>query len=611
MKTAWLLALVGVAAVLPYAAVPTHDWLNWDDNWLMWDNPTLDKADLATVKMVLFDLSLEARGKLGDEYLPLRDLSIMLDKQLWGNEPAGYFVENILFYGITAGLFFVLLLRVHRDRLVATVAGLLFAVHPVHVEAVAWATSRKDVLSAMFFMASAVCFEGFLAGTRGAHPEQGEPRPGRWRWVASSCLFFSLAVASKGTAIVLPLWIVLRLVWQWVEGSGRGCGQPGEGRGEWRGGRGRFRDLAVLVPFTAIAAFQLSLLVRAGSTTEVLAPSRASGSLVLDLATTVLVNGRYLYNLLLPVSLGPDYPVRTIESLTSLRGLVAVASVLLIAGWLVWAGRSVLPGRSEETVVPDGGLPGSDHAAWTASLFWVLWFFGAQLPFSQLVPIYNKMTDRYLMLPSMGFAALLGFFAVRAWERRRHVAIPILVGVVLLALSLLTFRQASYWKDSITLWSRGVAVQPTSIHALYQLSTAYQDEGRSDEERQTLERLLEVDPDHAGGMNNLGINLFRAGGDRDEIIALYERLIRRHPADFKAQQNLANVLIAERRFDEAIDWLESSLRVNPTYCSAMLNLGRAHAGRGDAAAARRAYDRALACNPGLQVALELRSRLPE
>ena len=213
------------------------------------------------------------------------------------------------------------------------------------------------------------------------------------------------------------------------------------------------------------------------------------------------------------------------------------------------------------------------------------------------------MADRYLLLPLMAPAVLLAYWSRLALERSRHRTLILgLLCAYAVILGTLTVRQVSFWHDSLRLWQRAVAMQPESPRAWYQLSVTHEELEDYDAEAVALARLLELEPGHVRGLNNLGINKFRRGQNRGQIIRLYEELIRRHPGESKAMHNLAVVLIAEGRHDEAVEWLQRALRIRPDYCGALLNLGRAHRGRGDSASARRYFEQALACNPQLHAA---------
>jgi tetratricopeptide (TPR) repeat protein len=555
-----------LAACLPYAEVATHGFLNWDDPWLVRDNPILARFGVETLRTIFFDLSPETRMTLGAEYLPLRDVSVMVGKRLWGDWAGGFLLYNLALYAASVLLLFRLIGRWHGSVTVAFWGALLYAVHPIHVESVAWISSHKDMLALFFFLAALLALEAYL-------------HRGRAGWIALVGLFYLMALMGKYIAIVLPAFVVLRLTWSWIDGHARA--------GALR------RAAAVLVPLAVISAGYLSIIVRVGSRADTL-KERAAHGLGVDLAMTVDVYRRYVVNLLFPVHLSPDYHVDPVPSLFSPRGLMAAALVALVVVAVVW-----LIARFRRDGDP----------RFSATLFWIAWFFAALLPVSQIAPIFNRMADRYLLLPSMAFTTLLAYWGWLAWQRRPArwwVAVAALPVVVL---ALLTARQVTFWESSVSLWERAAAMQPRSTRAWYQLSTSYQAEKRYEDEGRALERALELDPEYGDALNNLGINLHRRGAPIDEVEAVYARLFAVVPGHYQGMQNLGNALIGAGRYDDAIVWLGRSVSLQPRYCLALLNLGRAHKAKGEAEPARLYLRQSLACNPNMRGARRLLSEL--
>jgi hypothetical protein len=486
MRRWWPYAVLLLLACAPYARVVTHEFLNWDDPWLVRDNPLLADPGADTLRRIFFDFSPETRMTLGAEYLPVRDVSILIGKQIWGDWAGGFLLVNLLLYGGAVLLLFRLIERLHGSRVVAFLAALFYAVHPIHVESVAWISSRKDMLSLLFFLASLVAVENHLRG-------------GRRGPLLLACLFYWFALQSKYVAIVLPAFVALRLVWLYLHDGDRG--------------RLLRRAALVLTPLAVISAACLALILRVGSQADVL-KERAEQTFGADLATTVDVLRRYLYNLILPLRLSPDYHVDPVTSLASANGalLAGVAVLLAVAlawvTWCVWSRPE--PGR-------------------TATWFWVVWFFAALLPVSQIAPIYNRMTDRYLLLPSISVAVLTAYWGHRLWLRTRLRGLVAVGAVYALLLIGLTVRQVAYWQDSLQLWQRAAAMQPASVTGWYQLSTVYREKKMYAEEGRSLERALAAAPQFVDALANLGVNLSRRGAPIAEIRAIHERLFRQEP----------------------------------------------------------------------------------
>jgi Tfp pilus assembly protein PilF len=558
----WHYAVLLIAACLPYADLPTHGFLNWDDPWLVRDNPILAEAGVGTLRTIFFDLSPETRMTLGAEYLPLRDVSVMLGKQLWGDWAGGFLLVNLALYAGSVLLLFRLIASLHGSTTVALWSALLYAVHPIHVESVAWVSEHKAMLALFFGLASLVALETHL-------------RTGSVRSLVAVCLFYLMALMGKYIAIVLPAFAALRLAWSWIDGE--------------LGPRPLRRAAMVLAPLAVISAGCLSVILRVGARADVL-KERADHSLGVDLAMTVDVYRRYVVNLLFPVRLSPDYHVDPVSSPFGARGLMVLACVALTVALVVWL---VFRIRRD-------GDP-----RWSTTLLWVAWFFAALLPVSQIAPIYNRMTDRYLLFPSIAFTTLAAYWGYLAWRRWRPRWLLVVAGVWVLALAGLTVRQVTFWDNSERLWERAAAMQPRSTRAWYQLSTTYQAQKRYADEGRALERALRNDPEYADALNNMGINLHRRGAPIEEVTSIYSRLFEQVPGHWQGMQNFGNALIGAGRYDDAIFWLQRSLSLQPRYCLAMLNLGRAYKGKGDAQNARRHLEQSLVCNPNMRGARRL------
>ncbi len=563
----WHYVVLLVAACLPYAELPTHGFLNWDDPWLVRDNPILAEASFGTLRTLFFDLSPETRMILGAEYLPLRDVSVMLGKQLWGDWAGGFLLVNLALYAGSVLLLFRLVFGLHGSATVAFWSALLYAVHPIHVESVAWISEHKAMLALFFGLASLVAFEAHL-------------RKGIVRSIGPVCLFYLMALMGKYIAIVLPAFAALRLAWVWVDGGLR----P----------RPLRRAAMVLVPLAVISAGYLSVILRVGAQTNVL-KERAAHGLGVDLAMTVDVYRRYVVHLLFPMRLSPDYHVGPVPSpFGGARGLMILVSVALAVALVVWL----------VTRIRRDGDP-----RWSTTLFWVAWFFAALLPVSQIAPIYNRMADRYLLFPSIGFTTLAAYWGYLAWRRWRSRWLLAVAWIAVLALAGLTVRQVTFWDNSERLWERATAMQPRATRGWYQLSTTYLAQKRYEDEGRALEQALRNDPENADALNNMGINLHRRGAPIEEVTSIYSRLFVEVPGHWQGMQNYGNALIGAERYDDAILWLQRSLSLQPRYCLAMLNLGRAYKGNGDAQNARRHLEQSLVCNPNLRAARRLLQEL--
>ena len=181
-------AWVGLVGFVLYLRTATYGFVLHDDPWLIRDNRLLHELSTASVWRVLSDFSPEQRYRLGAEYLPVRDLSVMLDYAVYGDWVGGQHVTQVLLYAGVCAVLASLVFALFGSRPLAWVTGLLFATHPVHVETVAWLSERKGVLGAFLLSSSLLIATAYL-------------RRGGWKRALAACVLFILAVAAKALAI--------------------------------------------------------------------------------------------------------------------------------------------------------------------------------------------------------------------------------------------------------------------------------------------------------------------------------------------------------------------------------------------------------------------------
>lgn len=435
---------------------------------------------------------------------PLTWVSLMLDAQLFGRNAGGYHFTNVLLHVLNSVLLFLTLREltgrsrtgdVWRSALVAA----LFAVHPLHVESVAWVSERKDVLSAFFFLLAIAAYARYAA----------QPTTARYILVA---FFFMVGLLAKSMLVTLPLLFLLFDVWP-LE---RVRGQKSEARGQ------NWSSLMIeKVPLFAISA--------AFSIVEFLA-QRSAGS---TMPTTVYPLGprlqnallsyeRYLAKIFWPHDLVLPYPFsRSINPIE-----LCWAAALLIAVSFV-------------TVKMRGRL-GYVFTGW-------FWFVGLLLPVIGLVQVGPQaMADRYMYLPA------IGIFIVVTWglsDARSRMRLPryltgILATAVLFALGRLCFIQLGYWKNSETLFRHSLAINPGEIVASRNLAIEYANQHRRSEAITTLQSLLTETPHDPWAHFQLGQVLQQIGEDR-QTADEYETAIKlsaaedRHHVLGSALNNLA------------------------------------------------------------------------
>jgi tetratricopeptide (TPR) repeat protein len=509
----WAAALVGLT-IVAYLPAFRAGWV-WDDD------------DYVTANQALRSLhglwQLWAEPGVVPQYYPVTFTSLWIDYQLWGAWAPGFHATNVLLHAANAVLAWRLLDRLRVPG--AWIAAALFAVHPVHVESVAWVTERKNVLSAVFALTAALVFVTRVAGSSG-----GERR----RAYAVVVVVFALALLSKSVTATLPVALAIAL---W-----------------WRDGRVRREDLLLLAPLLALG-------LAAGALTAWMERTRVGAvgpywsQTVLE---RVLIAGRalwfYVGKLLWPDPVIFNYGRWTVDVRDPVQWTWPIAAVG--AAGAAWTLRARL-----------GRGPIAALAVFAATL-------APALGFVNVYPMrYAYVADHFQYLASLAVLALVGAGVARvATTWAPAAAVP--VAVVLAAL---TVRQCFAYADIETLWRDTLEKNPRSVLALQNLGTLEygrsQREGRSHLEAalSLYRRALEVEPEQADVSNSAGIVL-AALGRRDEAIASFEAALRADPRHAEAARNLGAVLGALGRRDDAIAAYERAVATAPTMVEAREDL---------------------------------------
>jgi Flp pilus assembly protein TadD len=530
----WHLLLVVVAVLTVYANALPNAFL-WDDRVLVVGNPAIKRWDTLPH---LFVSDLFPSGITSGYYRPLQALTYALDYRLWGLAPAGFRLTNVLLHAATSAALYVVAGRVLAAPTAGLVAALLFAVHPLHVEAVTYVSGRSDPLAAVFLL---LAVPGFLRGD------------GRGR-VLSLAAFF-LALLAREASLVLPL---LLLVLDRVP--------PGRAR----------RALRHYAPYALVIAayFGLRALSVAGNPAPAATASVPLGFRMLTMAEVVV---RYLGIVVAPHGLHMERAVTPVASPLDPTALAALVVLALVAAG-AWRLRAT--------------------AAWPVTLG-VAWFGVALLPVANLVPLATFMAEHWLYVPIMGLALAAGSAVDRYAVGARRTPMLLAVAVVVVVLGGLTARRNLDWRDGRTLYESLLPLAPDSVRVRVNLAEAYQAAGDVQRARDLyadVVRRRPDDPTTADALNNLG-NIARAAGHPEDALASFERAIALRPDHVAARNGRALALQALGRNDEAERELETARAIDPTFATTHSNLGNLYFRRDEIERARDAYLAALRLDP--------------
>ncbi|MFH2203756.1 MAG: tetratricopeptide repeat protein [Elusimicrobiota bacterium] len=450
---------------------------------------------------------------------PVRSLSYMIDYRLWGLKPMGYHLTNLLSHIAVVFLFYVLCWTLFTDRKTALIAALLFAVHPMHVETVAWLKNRLDLFATAFFFSSVILF---VRAARGAAYRRSH--------LAGSFLCYLLALLSKETAVTLPAVLGLYVFAFAAE--------------TWR--RPDWRLLRWTVPFWAITAaylrFQFAY-VNAGE----IAGFAAAQITLLDHGKLVLESvGCYLTLMAWPFtfSLERRLPAEAGGSIGWAVGALAAVSGCL------WAARRLYAGKER-------GL-----------FFGLLFALGTLVPVANIVFLVTRpISESRLYLPSAGWCILLALAA--AWGLRRPSSAGRrlsagLCAVLVGAFSLTSMRRTCDWRSPVRLWESTVAASPESYRAHYNLGAAYLAAARLDDGMASFERASRIVPEEPLLQNALGV-LYEKRGRDAEAAAAFRKSLALYPQYDDAHTNLGYVYYKGGKKEAALQHLRAAVGINPHF----------------------------------------------
>ncbi len=588
-----LLALSTLAVFWPVVGC---GFLNYDDPSYFWDN------DHVLGGLTWPNIVWAFRTFAASNWHPLTWLSHMLDVELFGRTPTVPHCVNLALHIANSWLLFLLLRRMTAAHWRSALVAALFALHPLHVESVAWVAERKDVLSTFFGllclwayarfaecrMQNAECRNQEAAASVTQHATHNTPHtsilhPPSSIFYLLSLLFFALGLMSKPMLVTLPLVMLLLDYWPLRRFEPLNINQQLSAIG---------RLLWEKAPFLLLSAASSVVTVLAQRTA--ITPVAAL-SLPARFANTFVSYARYLGKTIWPVDLALPYPHPGTWPLIQVLMAGMLVGALCLAALLA--------------------------ARWIPFLLtgW-FWFLGMLVPVIGVVQVgLQSMADRYTYMP------LIGLFIIVAWgavEVLAHWRLPkgavgatIAAGLVLCGL--LARHQAGYWRKGERLFRHAAAVTKDNFVALNLIGISLEKERRLDEAIECYRSAIRMKPTYADAQFNLG-NALIARGQYTEAIASFEATLRLVPWYYEARNNLANTLLKLGRSDEAVTQYQLALEQAPDGGRIHENLAAILAARGKLEEAIGHYRQALALRPdnagthyALGLALALRGKWNE
>lgn len=583
-RTRWLICLVLIVITAGvYSRVGGFGFVNYDDPAYISKNPMISGG------LTLKGLSGAFTETYAENWHPLTWISLMLDCQLFGLNAAASHWVNVAWHIANTVLLFVLLQRLTGAAWRCAAVAALFALHPLHVESVAWISGRKDVLSTFFALLTLLAYARYVdeSKAQGAYNK-------KWFYVALG--LFALGLMSKPILVTLPFLILLLDYWplQRIENVGwRAFLTPQFGR--LVGEKWAWYVLSALSCFITLRVLR-----------HAVAPL---GVLPMSSRLIVAIDGYWWYvqKLFWPTRLAFLYPLHGLPPILPFIGACLSLLVISVAAVLTAQRRPFF------------------LVGW-------LWFLGTLVPVSGLVQAGTQATaDRYSYLPSIGLFIAIIWLAYELAARSK----PLLIvaggafGVILVLLSTVTVIQTGYWKDSLSLFGHAVKVTKGNDTALLDFGVALYDHDRYDEALAAYQQALQVQP-AADIYKNIGSTLVKKGqledaltnyeraaqmnpkaadmqyfwadtlkslGRTNDALAHYEEAVRLAPDDAFYHHHLGTVLTAVGKTDEALSQYAEAARLDPTAAQYQNTLATALARSGQPDAAMEHYEMAIRDDP--------------
>jgi len=519
-------AALAVLTAVVYAAVRTHGFLHFDDNTYVVENGAI-RAGL-TWQGVRWALTAPYAGN----WHPLTWVSHMTDVQLFAMDAGWHHVTNLLLHIASTVLLFRVLARMTNAIAASAFVAALFAVHPLHVESVAWIAERKDVLSTLWWVLGITAYAAYAR------------QPRAWRY-ATLMMCFAFALMSKPMVVTFPFVLLLLDIWplrRW------------QGAGGTRGAWALVKEKGWLFLMAGGAAAITFIVQRQAGAVQ----SLDRLPLLRRLAGVPIAYVHYLFTTVWPVHLAPLYP--SPSSIPWWEGLGALAVLVVLS---VLAIRSF---RTRPYVL----------VGWC-------WFLGTLAPVNGLVQVGSALySDRHT------YVAAIGLFVIAAWLARDWAAarparsrpLALAGAVIVIVLSALSYRQVQHWKDNVTLWEHTVAVTGDNYRGQTNLGFALAQAGQRARAMDAYREALRLEPSYPLAHNYYG-RVLADMGQHDQAAAEYEQALRLLPRFAEASNNLGLTRVEQGQFDHAREAFATALRLNPSFVQARNNLAIVYARQGD------------------------------
>lgn len=509
-KTKFLSSFIIIAGIiLVYASTIWFDFC-WDDTSYIIQNPYIREISWNNITAI-FSRSFEGN------YAPVHILAYMAEYAVWGLNPKGYHFVNVLLHIFNSVFLFILIRKITVRNDVALLASLIFAVHPVQVENVAWVSEQKSFLAMAFFLPA------FYLYVRDA-----DVRKSSYYW--ASVFLYGLSLLAKVSTVSLPILLIMYDF----------CYRK---KFEWR-------HLINKAPYFVIAGGMslVSIFIQTSNRSMFYFKDDP----FITFLTTLVIIKKYLLNLILPLNLSAYYSLLHTSLSEPVVLLSLVLTVSLISGtvYLYWKNRQ--------------------------AGFWAAWFWVAILPNLNIIPLSVVMADRYLYLPMIGPSVVLAialFGPVKTWTLKRFPKnvswLYVASGILVILIAVISHTRSLIWKNDLALWSDTVTRVQHGI-PYTNLGASYIQVGKIEEAKKLFEKSIEVTPAYSLAYQNLG-RLYLQENNLLKAEEYFLKVLSLTPQNPFVSLMLSNIYVTRGDLERAYSIINEGLKYTPGEPS-LLNL---------------------------------------
>ena len=515
-----------------YWQITNHEFINYDDGIYVTENYHVQSG--LTFESIKWAFTTGHAAN----WHPVTWLSHMLDCELYGLNPMGHHWTSLQIHLINSILLFLVLKMMTGALWRSSFVAALFALHPLHVESVAWVAERKDVLSTFFWILSVWAYVRYVR------------QPDKKRYFLL-ILFFILGLMSKPMLVTLPFVLLLLDFWPLSRFQ---SSTKGRYDFSYKTIAGLIWEKLPLFAFSAASCIVTFFVQRHGGAVVPM----ETFPLTLRIANTFISYISYIEKTLWPQNLTLLYPYPKTLSLG-----MAIGSGLL----LLCISTVVFLARKRCSYLVTGWL----------------WYIGTLVPVIGLVQVgAQSMADRYTYIPIVGIFIILtwGIADISARWQHRKILLLLFSVTALVSISICTWFQAGYWQNSVTIFTHTLNITNNNSIAHYGLGMAYDQQGKLDEAVSHYNKALKIDPCYAQAHHNLGTVLIRQG-NTEAAIYHYSRALQLNPNYSKAYYNLAKAYMKLNKIESAIHYFQEALNIDPEMKIALFNLSWIYATNND------------------------------